>query len=58
MINGFHIASRFGPKAQAVIFEGDCRDLLRQVPAGVLQLVVTSAPYNLGLNQGPKPNET
>jgi adenine-specific DNA-methyltransferase len=48
MINGFHIASRFKPNAHAVVFEGDCREMLRQVPAGTIQLVVTSPPYNLG----------
>jgi DNA modification methylase len=48
MDNGFNIASRFKPTAQAVVFEGDCREMLRQVPTGTIQLVVTSPPYNLG----------
>ncbi len=48
MFNEFNIASRFKPGAQAVVFEGDCREMLRQVPAGAIQLVVTSPPYNLG----------
>jgi DNA modification methylase len=48
MFNEFNIAPRFKPTAQAVVFEGDCREMLRQVPAGTIQLVVTSPPYNLG----------
>ena len=48
MRSGFTIAPRFDPNAQAVVFEGDCRELLRQIPAGAIQLVVTSPPYNLG----------
>ena len=48
MTNGFNIAPRFAPNARAVVFEGDCRQMLRQVPAGAIQLVVTSPPYNLG----------
>ena len=48
MTNGFNIAPRFKPSARAVVFEGDCREMLRQVPSGSIQLVVTSPPYNLG----------
>jgi len=48
MINGFNIASRFKPNAQAVVFEGDCREMLQDIPSGAIQLVVTSPPYNLG----------
>jgi len=46
MINGFNIAPRFKPNARAVVFEGDCREMLRDVPTGAIQLVVTSPPYN------------
>ena len=48
MINGFNIAPRFKPNARTVVFEGDCREMLREIPAGAIQLVVTSPPYNLG----------
>jgi adenine-specific DNA-methyltransferase len=48
MINGFNIAPRFKPNTRAVVFEGDCREMLRDVPTGAIQLVVTSPPYNLG----------
>ncbi len=42
------VASQFDPGADAVLFEGDCRDLLPTLPDGSVQLVVTSPPYNLG----------
>ncbi|MCS7283294.1 MAG: site-specific DNA-methyltransferase [Anaerolineae bacterium] len=47
------IASQFDPSADLVLFEGDCRDMLRTLPDGFVKLVVTSPPYNLG-----KPYET
>ena len=34
--------------AAVTLYHGDCRDLLRQIPAGSAQLVVTSPPYNIG----------
>lgn len=43
----------FNPKANYMLFEGDCLDLLKQVPDSFVKLVVTSPPYNLG-----KPYET
>jgi adenine-specific DNA-methyltransferase len=48
MRNGFTIASQFRTNARAVVYEGDCREMLREVPDGAIQLVVTSPPYNLG----------
>jgi adenine-specific DNA-methyltransferase len=48
MINGFNITPHFKPNARTVVFEGDCRDMLREIPTGAIQLVVTSPPYNLG----------
>jgi adenine-specific DNA-methyltransferase len=48
MTNGFNIAERFKPTARAVVHEGDCRKMLKAIPDGVIQLVVTSPPYNLG----------
>ena len=38
----------FSPKARAVVFPGDCLELLGTIPAETLQLVVTSPPYNIG----------
>lgn len=48
MTNGFNIAPRFKASARAVVFEGDCRKMLQDIPNGSIQLVVTSPPYNLG----------
>ncbi len=48
MRNGFTIASQFRTNARAVVYEGDCREMLREIPDGAIQLVVTSPPYNLG----------
>jgi adenine-specific DNA-methyltransferase len=42
------IASCFDTKKDAVVYLGDCLDLLRQIPNRALQLVVTSPPYNIG----------
>lgn len=47
-MNSVKIASAFDPTADFVLFEGDCLDLLTQVPTGLAKLVVTSPPYNLG----------
>ncbi|MBI5861789.1 MAG: site-specific DNA-methyltransferase [Rhodocyclales bacterium] len=34
--------------ADAVVYHGNCNDLLRQIPDKTVQLVVTSPPYNIG----------
>lgn len=42
------IFSEFDRTADYVLFEGDCLDLLVQIPDRFVKLVVTSPPYNLG----------
>jgi len=42
------IADSFALSERAVVYPGDCLDLLRGVPSESLQLVVTSPPYNIG----------
>src|SRR5438046_1725233 len=42
------IAPAFSADADAVLFEGDCREGLHAVPDGAVQLIVTSPPYNIG----------
>ncbi len=42
------IAASFDPSADVILYEGDCLDLLSQIPDGFVQLIVTSPPYNLG----------
>lgn len=34
--------------AHAVLYDGDCRDLLSQIPKRSVKLIVTSPPYNIG----------
>jgi|ERR1051326_8508 adenine-specific DNA-methyltransferase len=48
MLDKLKIASHFDIKERAVVFEGDCVELLREIPTGKVQLVVTSPPYNIG----------
>lgn len=48
MFNRLTIAPDYRPDARVVVYPGDCRDLLRQLPSESVQLVVTSPPYNLG----------
>ncbi len=42
------IAERFDPSERAVVFPGDCLEMLRDCPDGIFGLVVTSPPYNIG----------
>lgn len=41
-------ATQFDSSADVVIYAGDCRRLLNEIPADSIQLVVTSPPYNIG----------
>lgn len=47
-MNKLAIAPHFSPKEMAVVFKGDCRRLLSEIPDKTVQLVVTSPPYNIG----------
>jgi adenine-specific DNA-methyltransferase len=42
------IATDFDSTERIVVYSGNCMDLLRQIPDGALQLIVTSPPYNIG----------
>lgn len=42
------IAKHFNCKENIVLFEGDCRELLSEIPDNTIQLVITSPPYNIG----------
>lgn len=48
LLHAAKIADYYNPFADAVVFQGDCMDLLNQIPDGRLQLIVTSPPYNIG----------
>jgi adenine-specific DNA-methyltransferase len=41
-------SDRIAAKLLDRLYHGDCRDLLRRLPAGSVDLVVTSPPYNVG----------
>ena len=36
------------PTERAIVYPGDCLELLKDIPSNSLQLVVTSPPYNIG----------
>ncbi len=42
------IHDTFQPKAEIVLYHGDCLDGLRAIPDDTVQLIITSPPYNLG----------
>ena len=42
------ISSYYSRDADVVLYHGDCLDLLRMMPDGIAELVVTSPPYNIG----------
>jgi len=48
MFEPHRIVEEFSPSEHAVIYPGDCLNLLRVIPDNSIQLVVTSPPYNLG----------
>lgn len=48
MFEKIKIATDFYLAERVVVYPGDCLKLLKQIPDGVLQLVVTSPPYNIG----------
>jgi adenine-specific DNA-methyltransferase len=42
------ISSEFDINSKCVLFQGDCLDLIKQIPDKTVKLIVTSPPYNLG----------
>ncbi len=45
MVNLVH---EFSADSDFVLYEGDCKGLLPTIPDGIVKLIVTSPPYNLG----------
>ena len=39
---------KFNPYVDSILFEGDCLELLSQIPDKYVKLIVTSPPYNIG----------
>ena len=48
MARSIRVTDEWDPDANVVLYEGDCRDLLKQVKAPTVRLGVTSPPYNVG----------
>lgn len=48
MFENTKIAPTFRNLERIVVYQGDCLNLLKQIPDGSLQLIVTSPPYNIG----------
>lgn len=42
------ITQNYNKESDVVLFSGDCRDLLKQIPNEEAMLIVTSPPYNVG----------
>src|SRR5574341_180835 len=42
------VSANWHTETDAILYHGDCRELLGQIPDGAVQLVVTSPPYNIG----------
>lgn len=42
------VSNTYAPKADVVLYNGDCRELLKDLPSDSVDLVITSPPYNIG----------
>lgn len=42
------LATRYDARADIILYTGDCREFLGEIPDGSVQLIVTSPPYNIG----------
>jgi len=47
-IGPLRVATLWTPGADAVLFHGDCEELLQSMPDESVQLIVSSPPYNIG----------
>jgi len=48
MLRKINISKNFHLNNHAVVYNGNCLDLLKEIPDGSIQLIVTSPPYNIG----------
>lgn len=55
-MNKIAIADKFSSSERVVVYPGECIDLLKTIPNGAAQLVVTSPPYNIGKEYEKKLN--
>ena len=42
------VSDMYNREADVVLFNGDCSSLLKDIPSGSIDLVITSPPYNIG----------
>jgi len=56
MFRKVNISKKFSLNEQIVVYPGDCLNLLKTIPDGALQLIVTSPPYNIGKEYEKKLN--
>ena len=42
------VSDIYDATADVVLFNGDCGDLLKNIPSNSVDLVITSPPYNIG----------
>lgn len=42
------VSDAFDVFSDAIVFEGDCRDILSVMPSDSVDLIITSPPYNIG----------
>lgn len=56
MFRKVNISKKFSFNEQVVVYPGDCLDLMKTIPDGAFQLIVTSPPYNIGKEYEKKLN--
>jgi len=56
MFRKVNISKKFSLNEQIVVYPGDCLDLMKTIPDGALQFIVTSSPYNIGKEYEKKLN--
>lgn len=47
-MNKINISPTFNKSSDIVLYNGDCLNLLSEIPDGFVKLIVTSPPYNIG----------
>ncbi len=48
MFKTIDISRKYSASERVVVHSGHCLDLLKEIPDGTIQLIVTSPPYNIG----------
>lgn len=56
MEKNMNIATNFDENKRAVLYHGNCIDMLKTIPDKSIQLIITSPPYNIGKEYEKKQN--